>query len=48
MIYLALIASISATFIELVSPKGTDNVTLPFLTTLIIFIVGIQMGFVVV
>jgi phytol kinase len=48
MIYLALVASISATFIELVSPKGTDNVTLPFLTTLIIFIVGMQMGFVVV
>ncbi|RDE15077.1 MAG: hypothetical protein C4K47_03220 [Candidatus Thorarchaeota archaeon] len=47
MIFLALIASISATLIELVSPRGTDNVTLPFLTSLIIFVVGMQMGLVV-
>lgn len=47
MIYLSLIAAIAATLIELVSPKGTDNVTLPFLTTLVIFLVGMQMGLVV-
>jgi dolichol kinase len=47
MIYLALIAAIVATLVELVSPKGTDNVTLPFITCLVVFLIGMQMGLVV-
>ena len=47
MILLALFGAITATIVELVSPKGTDNVTLPMISTIVIFLVAIQMGLVV-
>jgi len=47
MISLALIGAAAGTLIELVSPKGTDNVTLPFITCFIVFIVGMTLGVVV-
>ena len=47
MITIALIGAISATLIELVSPKGTDNITLPLLSCCIMLLVGIDMGVVV-
>jgi len=47
MFSLALIGAAAATLIELVSPKGTDNVTLPFITCLVIFLAGMAMGVVV-
>ncbi len=47
MITLALTGAASATLIELVSPKGSDNVTVPFLTTVVMLIVGAWLGLVV-
>ncbi len=47
MIVLALVGSIAATLTELVSPKGTDNTTLPMVSTVVMFVVGIAMGIVV-
>jgi phytol kinase len=47
MILLALVGAIIGTIVELVSPKGTDNVTLPMITCLVMFLVAMQMGFVV-
>ncbi|MCF2137004.1 MAG: hypothetical protein K9W43_07120 [Candidatus Thorarchaeota archaeon] len=48
MLVLALIGAVSATLIELVSPKGTDNTTVPLLTALIMFLVGMWMGVVII
>ncbi|MFO7835834.1 MAG: hypothetical protein R6V83_04200 [Candidatus Thorarchaeota archaeon] len=44
MVLLAIIGAISATLIELVSPKGSDNVTVPMLSTTIMWIVAIAIG----
>jgi phytol kinase len=44
MIMLALIGSLTATIVELFSPKGTDNVTLPLITAVIMLLSAIQMG----
>ncbi|MHA1944213.1 MAG: diacylglycerol/polyprenol kinase family protein [Candidatus Thorarchaeota archaeon] len=47
MIVLALVGAITGTLVELVSPKGTDNVTLPLITCIVIFLVAIQLNLVV-
>jgi phytol kinase len=47
MILLALVGAITATVVELISPKGTDNITLPMVTAIVMFLVAIQMGLVV-
>jgi phytol kinase len=47
MIVLALFGSIAATLVELVSPKGTDNTTLPIAATVVMLLVGMAMGLVV-
>ncbi|MFW9964710.1 MAG: diacylglycerol/polyprenol kinase family protein [Candidatus Sifarchaeia archaeon] len=44
MVLLALIGAITATIVELVSPKGTDNITLPLITCLVIFLFAFQLG----
>ena len=46
MVILALIGALTATLVELVSPKGTDNVTLPMITCVVMFLVAMQMGFI--
>jgi phytol kinase len=47
MIILALSGAITATLVELVSPKGTDNMTLPITTCIVMFLVGMVLGVVV-
>jgi phytol kinase len=47
MIGLALIGAITATFVELVSPKGTDNVTLPLITCVVLFLFALQLGLII-
>lgn len=44
MLLLATFGAASATLIELVSPKGSDNVTVPFLSTAVMWIVAIILG----
>ena len=44
---LALVGGISGMIIEMVSPKGTDNITVPFLTCIIIFLSGIALNIIV-
>ncbi len=44
MVILALIGTFTATVVELISPKGTDNVTLPMISCVVMFLVAIQMG----
>ncbi|NWF95287.1 MAG: hypothetical protein HXY34_04010, partial [Candidatus Thorarchaeota archaeon] len=44
MILLALVGSVTATLVELISPKGTDNITLPFASMLVMLFVGLQWG----
>ncbi|MFW9933173.1 MAG: diacylglycerol/polyprenol kinase family protein [Candidatus Thorarchaeota archaeon] len=44
---LALIGSVTATLVELVSPKGTDNILLPFTSCAVMIVVGIVLGVVV-
>jgi len=44
MILLAFIGALTATIVELISPKGTDNVTLPMISCLVMFLVAMQMG----
>ena len=46
MIILAFVGALTATIVELVSPKGTDNVTLPMISTIVMFLVALQMGLV--
>ncbi|MBN2230602.1 MAG: hypothetical protein JW779_13520 [Candidatus Thorarchaeota archaeon] len=48
MVVLALIGATTATLVELVSPKGTDNVTLPMISCVVMFIAAILMGIIVV
>jgi phytol kinase len=45
---LALIGGVSGMIIEMVSPKGTDNITVPLLTCIIIFFVAIAMNVIVI
>jgi len=47
MIVLALVGAITGTLVELVSPKGTDNITLPMITCLVMFLFAMQLGLVV-
>lgn len=44
MILLAFIGAITATIVELISPKGTDNITLPMISCVVMFLVAMQMG----
>ncbi|MBD3158056.1 MAG: hypothetical protein GF309_04645 [Candidatus Lokiarchaeota archaeon] len=44
MILLGIVGATAATLIELVSPKGSDNVTVPILTTAIMWIVAVVIG----
>lgn len=44
MILLAFIGALTATIVELVSPKGTDNITLPMISCVVMFLVAMQMG----
>ncbi|MHA1138256.1 MAG: diacylglycerol/polyprenol kinase family protein [Candidatus Thorarchaeota archaeon] len=44
MILLAFIGAITATVVELISPKGTDNITLPMISCIVMFLVAMQMG----
>lgn len=46
-IIMALIGSITATLVELVSPKGTDNILLPYSACTVMLVVGILLGVVV-
>ena len=48
MVILALIGAITATLVELVSPKGTDNITLPMISCLVMFLVAIPMGLILI
>jgi phytol kinase len=43
---LALSGAAGATLIELVSPKGTDNVTVPFGSTVVMYLVAVYLGLV--
>jgi phytol kinase len=47
MTLLALIGALTATIVELVSPKGTDNVTLPMITSVVMLLVAMQMALVI-
>ncbi|MHA2025323.1 MAG: diacylglycerol/polyprenol kinase family protein [Candidatus Thorarchaeota archaeon] len=47
MLLLALIGAVAGTLVEFVSPKGTDNITLPLITCLVMFLVAMQLGLVV-
>jgi len=47
MILLALIGAFTATIVELVSPKGTDNVTLPIISCVVMLLIAMQMGLIV-
>ncbi|MHA1246283.1 MAG: diacylglycerol/polyprenol kinase family protein [Candidatus Thorarchaeota archaeon] len=44
LLIMSLVGATSATLIELVSPKGTDNTTVPLLTTVILFVTGMLLG----
>lgn len=48
MMALALIGAITATIVEFVSPKGTDNITLPMITCVVMFLFAWLLGLVVV
>jgi phytol kinase len=47
MIILALSGSIAATMIELISPKGTDNITVPFLSCVVMLLIALGQGLIV-
>ncbi|TXT55806.1 MAG: conserved membrane protein of unknown function [Candidatus Thorarchaeota archaeon] len=48
MIILALAGAVTATLVELVSPKGTDNVTVPMICTVVMFYIAILLGIIVI
>lgn len=48
MMVLALVGSITATLVEFVSPKGTDNITLPLITCVVMFLFAMQLGLIVI
>ena len=45
-VVIALVGGISAMLIELISPKGTDNITVPLLTCVFMVLVSIAFGLV--
>jgi phytol kinase len=47
MVVLALIGAITGTAVELVSPKGTDNLLLPLVSCVVILLAGMSLGVVV-
>ena len=47
MLILALSGSVAATLIELISPKGTDNITVPFLSSIVMLLIAIGQGLIV-
>jgi dolichol kinase len=47
MIILALTGAITGTVVELVSPKGTDNILLPLVTCVVIFLTGMALSVVI-
>ena len=47
-IVLALVGGISGMFIEMISPKGTDNITVPLLTCVILFLTGIALNVIII
>ncbi len=47
MIILALTGALTGTIVELVSPKGTDNITLPLVTCVVIFLAAMQLGLII-
>ncbi len=47
LIVLALVGAITGMLVELVSPKGTDNITLPIITCIVMFLAAMQMGLIV-
>ncbi|MEE9353327.1 MAG: hypothetical protein V3U94_02770, partial [Candidatus Thorarchaeota archaeon] len=47
MFILALAGATTATLVELVSPKGTDNITVPSIACAVMFLVGMALGVVV-
>ncbi|MHA1948551.1 MAG: diacylglycerol/polyprenol kinase family protein [Candidatus Thorarchaeota archaeon] len=47
MIALALVGAITGTLVEFVSPKGTDNITLPLITSLVMILAATQLGLIV-
>jgi phytol kinase len=44
---IAFVGSLTAMLVELVSPKGTDNITLPFASCIVMLLVAMQFGIVV-
>jgi phytol kinase len=48
MTVIALVGAFTATIVELISPKGTDNVTLPMVTCAVMFLLAMQLGYVVI
>ncbi len=44
MLILALIGALSATLIELITPKGLDNITLPLISCVVMLIAGMMLG----
>jgi dolichol kinase len=47
MVIIALVGAVSATLVEFVSPKGTDNVLLPFASCVVMLLAAAQLGVVV-
>jgi dolichol kinase len=47
MLEVALIAAFLAMIIEAITPFGIDNITVPLLVTLVVFIILFEMGFVI-
>ncbi len=44
---IVLVGSLTATIVELFSPKGTDNITVPFISTFIMFMFAVYFGIIV-
>jgi dolichol kinase len=47
MVLLALVGAVTATIVETISPKGTDNILLPLITCIIMLLFGMTIGVVV-
>ena len=47
LLILAFVGSLAAMLVELVSPKGTDNITLPYIACAVMLVVGMMLGVVV-
>jgi phytol kinase len=48
MAIIAFVGAFTATIVELISPKGTDNVTLPMVSCVVMFLSAMQLGYIVV